>query len=538
MGPEGRDCVEPAFDTVIVGSGINSLVCAALLTQQGQRVCVLERNDVLGGCIRTEELTRPGFKHDTLSTLFPLFVTAPHFASLRTPLQRTGTEFVNVANPTGVLLPDGRAAVFARDREHNAAEFGRLAPQDRQGFLDAMREVERHRDLTFTLLGAELWNWSTLGRLLRHAWQVGQQSMGTYCSKGLASCRAWLSSEFSSEVSRALIAPWVLHVGLGPDCGGSALMSKVILFTLEAAGSPMVRGGSAALVESFEKIITQGGGECRAGAHADRIVISAGTARGVLLRTGEAIRARVAVVCNVTPGQLYSGLLRDEPRADVHRADAARYRFGRAEMQIHLALDEPPQWPDERLAGVAMLHVTPGMDAVSRAVAEAERGLLPSEATIVVAQPVVVDPSRAPPGKSILWIQLQELPRRIGGDARDEIEAPHDGGWTAEVRERYADRIVERLTRQVRNLSGSIIGRHVIGPADLERLNINLVGGDPYSGDCAQDQFLLWRPFFAQKNHRTPITRLYHIGASSHPGPGLGGMSGYLVARRIARTGS
>ncbi|MGH8140823.1 MAG: phytoene desaturase family protein [Steroidobacteraceae bacterium] len=524
----------PTFDTLIVGSGINSLVCAALLTQRGQRVCVLERNDVLGGCIRTEELTRPGFRHDTLATLYPLFVTAPHFPALQAPLRARGAEFVNVENPTGVLMPDGRAAVFTRDRERNAEEFGRLAAQDRYAFLNAMQEIERHADLSFHLLCDEPWSCSTLRRMLHHGWRRGAESMGVYCGKALASCRSWLTSEFSSDVSRALIAPWVLHVGLGPTSGCSALMAKIVLFTLEAAGSPMVLGGGALLVEAFKTLIQDGGGECRVSAEVDRVLTSAGTACGVLLKAGEEIRARVAVVCNVTPGQLYGTLLREETRLDAYRLQASRYRFGRAEMQIHLALDGPPEWPEERLAGVAMLHLTPGMDAVTRAVDEADRGLLPAEATIVVAQPTAVDPTRAPPGKSILWIQLQELPSRIAGDAKAEIDVRSEGRWTAEIGERYADRIIDRLTHQIPNLARSIVGRHVISPADLERMNVNLVGGDPYSGDCSQDQFLLWRPFFAQKRHRTPIRGLYHIGAATHPGPGLGGISGYLVARQIA----
>jgi phytoene dehydrogenase-like protein len=226
-------------------------------------------------------------------------------------------------------------------------------------------------------------------------------------------------------------------------------------------------------------------------------------------------------------------LLRDDASVTDHRSAAARYRFGRGEMQIHLALSEPPDWPDEKLSTVAMLHVTPGMPAVMRAVNEADRGMLPSEATIVVAQPVAVDPTRAPPGKSILWIQLQELPSRILGDAAGQISAPAGGVWNEEIRERYADRIIARLARQIPNLARSIVGRKVISPVDLEILNINLTGGDPYSGDCSLDQFLLWRPFFKQKNHQTPVQGVYHVGASTHPGPGLGGMSGYLVANRI-----
>src|SRR5436305_2223192 len=206
-------------------------------------------------------------------------------------------------------------------------------------------------------------------------------------------------------------------------------------------------------------------------------------------------------------------------------------------MQIHLALDELPQWTSpeaERLARTALLHVTPGLDGVSRAVNEAERGLLPAEATVVVGQPTTVDPSRAPTGKSILWIQLQELPWHVKGDAAGEIDTK-DGTWTDELRERYADRIQARLARHIPNLESSIVGRAVLGPHDLERLNVNLRHGDPYGGALSLDQNFLWRPFPRSPGHATPVERLWHVGASTWPGPGLGAGSGTLVAQALLR---
>jgi phytoene dehydrogenase-like protein len=210
-----------------------------------------------------------------------------------------------------------------------------------------------------------------------------------------------------------------------------------------------------------------------------------------------------------------------------------RYRYGRGEMQIHLALSEPPRWEgDERLARTAIVHLTPGLDGVSQAVNEAERGLLPAEATIVVGQPLTVDPSRAPAGKGLIWIQLQELPWRVKGDAGGELETV-DGSWTEELRERYADRIVARLGRHISNVESSTVGRRVLSPADLAAANVNLAYGDPYAGSLALDQNFLWRPFPASPGHATAVERLWHIGASTHPGPGLGAGSGTLVAKEL-----
>ena len=199
-------------------------------------------------------------------------------------------------------------------------------------------------------------------------------------------------------------------------------------------------------------------------------------------------------------------------------------------MQIHYALNSPPKWKQPELAKVALLHLTSGLDGVSKAVNEAERGMLPVEPTICVGQPTAFDPSRAPEGKAILWLQLPEAPRRIKGDAKGEIAVPADGQWTEAVREAYAGRVEAILGHHIEGFEASVIKRRCYSPADLEAMNINLVGGDPYGGYCGIDQFFLWRPLRGTVNHQTPVKRLYHIGASTHPGPGLGGGSGFLLA--------
>ena len=254
-----------------------------------------------------------------------------------------------------------------------------------------------------------------------------------------------------------------------------------------------------------------------------RILVSGGRATGVVLTGGETVDATRAVVAGVTPTQLYGALLRERDVPAEVSAAAARYRYGRAGMQIHIAMDEPPRWkgPDaERLARTAIVHVTPGLDGVSRAVNEAERGLLPAEATIVTGQPCAVDPSRAPDGKWIVWMQLQELPAgRVRDDAAGELDVG-DGTWTEKLREAYADRIVGRLGESIENLASATLKRVVLSPVDLEALNPNLVDGDIYAGSCALDQNLLWRPFAQAPGHRTTVEGLWHVGASTIRAPG------------------
>jgi phytoene dehydrogenase-like protein len=226
-------------------------------------------------------------------------------------------------------------------------------------------------------------------------------------------------------------------------------------------------------------------------------------------------------------------LLKSWPGAAPQRAEARGFVHGKGNMQIHYALKSAPQWHDPELGKVALLHLTPGLDGVSKAVNEAERGMLPAEPTICLGQPTAFDPSRAPDGKAILWMQLPEAPRHIKGDAAGEIAAPADGRWTESVREAYADRVERLLSRHIPDFASLVLGRRCYSPADLEAMNVNLVGGDPYGGACTIDQFFLWRPLRAGANHDTPVKRLYHIGASTHPGPGLGGGSGFLLASAL-----
>ena len=522
-----------SFDCIIVGSGINSLVCAAILARKGRSVCVLERNDYLGGCIRTEQLTASGFSHDVLSAVHPLFVTSPGYAELQDALHDNGLEYTNNGSPTGVLLPDGRSLILTTSREDNMKNFESLAAGDGEAYQRSMALIDNNAELIFGLLGGNMWGFSTAKLLLSNVWKKDLQTTASFFGEAMQTCRSWLEDSFQSDLLRALLAPWILHTGLGTESSFSALMGRLIPYTLEQVGNPVVKGGSYKLVEAFEKVVEAHGGKFQRNTHVTRIITKDGRAVGVETTDGTHYLGSRAVICNVTPTQLYQDLLAPADVSETVLQQSRSYRYGRGDMQIHLALDEPPQWPDDEFKNVIMLHLTSGLDAVSRAINEADRGLLPDSATIVVAQPTAVDPSRAPDGKWILWIQLQELPRNIKGDQRGEIQIPADGQWNESVREQYADRIISRLAEQIPNLERSIVGRHVVSPADLEARNINLVGGDPYSGECSIDQFMFWRPLRATRGHRTPVRNLYHIGASTHPGPGLGGVSGYLVAKAL-----
>jgi phytoene dehydrogenase-like protein len=512
----------PEHDAVVIGSGINSLACAALLARGGWSVRVLEREDELGGCIRTAELTEPGYLHDVFSAWHPLWVGGAAHAELGDELAARGLEYLNTEHPTATLYPDGEAAFLLRSTDENVAELG-------AEWRDAVESFVPNADLAFGVLGTELWSREGVSLGLRALRRLGRRGAVEFTGGVLSSGRDWLTETFPSERVHGLLAPWVLHTGLGPDTAASGFMAQVIAVAVQEGGMPIPRGGGARLVDALVRLIEDHGGVCETGRDVERVVVRDGHATGVRVAGGEELGAARAVIANVTPTQLYGRLL------DGHDELGRRFRYGRSEMQIHFALSEPPRWEgDERLARTAVVHLTPGLDGVSRAVNEAERGLLPAEATVVVGQPLTMDPSRAPEGAGLLWIQLQELPWHVKGDAAGELETG-DGTWTEELRERYADRIQARIARHVPNLESSIRKRVALSPADLQAANVNLQQGDPYSGALALDQNLLWRPLPASPGHQTRVTNLWHIGASTHPGPGLGAGSGTLVAKRLLR---
>ncbi len=522
-------------DAVIVGSGINSLACAALLARAGWGVRVLERSSTLGGAIQTAELTEPGFRHDVFSAWHPLWVGGAAHALLGAELAQLGLEYLNTEHPTGTAYPGGGSAFLTTSTGRNAAELDRHAAGDGDAWRRTIESFGAEAELAFGVLGTELWSGAGAGLALKAYRRLGRRGLAAFGGELVQSSRDWLTETFQSEEGRGLLAPWVLHTGLGPDGATSGFMNRVIAFAIEAGGMPIPRGGGARLVEALVRVIEGHGGRCEAERDVERVLVGDGQATGVRLDDGETITATRAVICNVTPRQLYGTLLADGDVPGPVAEAGRRFRFGRSEMQIHFALSEPPRWDgDERLGRTAIVHLTPGLNGVSRAVNEAERGLLPAEATVVVGQPLAIDPSRAPEGRGLLWIQLQELPWHIKGDAAGELDVGN-GAWTEELRERYADRIQARIARHVPNLEASILRRVTLSPADLQAANVNLECGDPYSGSLALDQNFLWRPFAEQPGHKTPVERLWHIGASTWPGPGLGAGSGTLVAQELLR---
>lgn len=516
-------------DHVIIGSGINALVAGAMLSLKGDRVLMLEREAVPGGCLRTEEITLPGFRHDVMAATWVLFMTSPAGAALGPHLARHGFDYCHTPHPTAVIRPNGEALVLTTDRAKNVAALNALAAGDGDRHAADVGGVEGDAPFLFALLGGSLWSWPTAKLLWGQVRKKGLRGLAAWFGRALVPARGWLETGYQGAAVQALHAPWVLHCGLTPESTYSGQMGKVIAFALEAAGAPIVKGGSGQAVAAFRALIEEKGGEIRTGADVDRILVANGKVRGVALAGGEEI-ACGSVLASVAPGQLQDRLLR-EVNLPEDRTAAAAFRHGRGNFQLHYALDRHPEWLSRGLDDVALIHLADGIDSVSKSANEAERGMLPATPTICVGQPHRLDPTRCPEGKAILWLQIPDAPRIVKGDAGGEIAT--DGQWTEATREAFADRIEAILSRHIKDFANIKLARRAYSPADLQAMNVNLVGGDPYGGLCTIDQFFIFRPYPHSTNGTGPVRGLIHIGASTHPGPGLGGGSGFLAAKRL-----
>ena len=518
------------FDAVIVGSGINALVAGAMLAKEGWSVALCERNATPGGAMHTSTEHVPGFTIELLSSWHPLFMGGPAYAVLADDLAKRGVTYVNTPMPTGVVCADG-SGFLPTDPEAAAAEFARLG--DLEAWNATMADFGSKANLAFGLLGTDFWRRSAL----KFGWgayrQLGRQDLVASGAELLEPAAPWADRTFSNPVTKALLVPWALHNGLGPDDAASAFITKVIGAAIAMGGMPIPVGGGRTLVDALVGIVTDAGGALLLNADVMTVNTTGTKATGVTLADGQVLEAKRAVIASVTPGALYGGLLAGAAVEPKRKAAAEQFRFGRAGFQIHIAMSEPPRWAgDERLGETALVHVLDSMDSLSESVNAANRGWLPRRPTIVVGQPATIDPSRVPEGKGLLWIQLQENPRHVKGDLAGQIDVG-DGTWTPQLRDAYAERVISQLEPHITNIRSAAIAQFNLGPADLNAMNVNLVGGDPYSGDCRVDQYAAWRPLTTATGHGTGIDGLWHIGASTHPGPGLGGGSGYLVAQRL-----
>ncbi|OYO25043.1 dehydrogenase [Enemella dayhoffiae] len=515
------------FDAIVVGAGINGMVAAAELAGAGWRVCLVDNHDRIGGFIASDEVTEPGFVHDTFSSWHPLFHIGAAFAELGDDLARHGLRYRNTEGVlTGSLGPESVAVVH---RDPALTVQGFADPADGQAYLAALDRLGGDIDAIGALLGIELRSPAALGPVGKLLRRGGQARLEAWGRDTATSGRNWAANHFRGAEVDQLWSPWLLHAGLNPDSASGGLMMPLLAATMHGAGLPVVEGGAGNFVVAMERLLRERGVEIRTGVTVDRLLVTGDRVIGVSAG-GESLRATRAVLASVTPDVLWNKLLPGTGHA-AERAEAKAYRFGRGAMQIHVSLDKPLQWSASELAGAPLVHLSTGSASTGIACAEASAGLLPRRPTVVVGQQFLLDPSRVPEGRGQLWLQLQEVPFAPVGDAAGKLDTRQ--GWTGELVDGYLDRVLDLVEEFAPGTRASVRRVVALAPTDLAAWNPNAANGDPYCGSAELDQNLLWRPGPRTSRHRTKVPGLWHIGAATHPGPGLGGGSGHIAAQGL-----
>jgi phytoene dehydrogenase-like protein len=519
------------YDAIVIGAGHNGLAAAVHLAAKGWKVAVVERADEPGGAVKTRAVTLPGFQHDLFAMNLGLFAGSPFFAAYKDGLVKHGLEFSGADDCFASAFPDGTWLGVSRNVSATAARIAAFSAKDAERWRSMASEFPQEAAHIFPLLGAPMPSWS-MARSLWNSYRVkGGAWFGDLIRLVLSSSREFLDGDFESEKLKVMMAAWGMHLDFSPDVAGGALFAYLESMAEQSFGMAIGRGGAATVINALVAYFKELGGELHLGRTVERVEINNSRASGIRLAGGETVAAQRAIIANVHPRIVFGQFLVKDPARASFDARIARFRSGPSTMMIHLALSGLPDWTaGHELKRFAYVHLAPSLAAMSATYTQAMAGLLPDEPVLVVGQPTAIDPTRAPHGKHVLWVQVRALPAAIRGDAAGIIKATH---WD-DAKEAYAARVMDLLERYAPGLSGKILGRAVFSPLDLERENPNLIGGDSTSGSHHLDQNFLMRPVFGWSRYKTPVRNLYLCGASTWPGAGVNAGSGFMLAKMLA----
>ena len=491
---------------IVVGAGPNGLAAAIRLAEAGYPVTVLEAADHPGGAVRTEQLTLPGFHHDTFSSVYPAGAASPVFARL--PLERHGLRWTHPEACYAHPLPGGRAVALYRDLERTEESLEAMASGDGRrwrAFVAPM--LEGFDAIRATMLSA-FPPVAGASRLLTDLGPVGAARFGSLIAgsaKGLA------RRLFVAGGSRAWLYGSAGHADASPARAGSAAAIVYLNLMGHAVGWPSPTGGAERLTEALVGYLRECGGEVRTDAFVELIDAAHGRARGVRVAGGERIAADL-VVADVMPHAL--ARLAGDALPWTYRSLLRRYRYGPATVKVDWALDGPIPWEASAPRTAGTVHVAGGDEELIQALGDTGNRL-PDRPFLLLGQQSLADPSRAPAGRHTAWAYTR---------------APQTGiDWSAEL-----DRVVERIEAQVERFAPGfrdlILARHVMGPAELQRRDRNLVGGDVGGGSYRLRQ-VIFRPVPRLSPYRTPLRGLYLGSAAAFPGGAVHGVPGDAAAR-------
>lgn len=456
----------------VVGSGPNGLAAAIVLAQAGLRVDVFEAEAIPGGAVRTMELTQPGFWHDFGSAVHPLGAGSPFFSSL--PLQQHRLEWIY--SPTALAHPhdDATAVLLDRDLDRMAEDLGADGPAWRA----LMRPfVEHWSEFAPEVLGP-------VPIIPKHPWLMARFGVDAiFTAKGIA-------ARFRNERTRALFAGLAAHSFLALDEPLSGAFGMLMAITIHAVGWPIPRGGSQSLTNALSSYLATLGGTVRTSSPVESL---------------EDLADYSLILCDLTPRQLLT--IGGQRFTESYKQSLKRFRYGPGVFKVDYAVSQPVPWTASECLRAATVHLGGSFEEIAMSEKAARKGQFCERPFILLVQPTLFDPSRAPAGKHIVWAYCH-VPHGSSEDALPALE-----------------RQVERFAPGFRD---TVLARSVLKPADLESMDANLVGGDIGGGAMDIRQFL-FRPTW--RHYGTSAKNIYICSSSTPPGGGVHGMCGYHAAK-------
>jgi phytoene dehydrogenase-like protein len=505
------------YDAIVVGGGPNGLAAALRLAEAGWSVCLVEAGDDVGGAARTVESTLPGFKHDFGAAFFPLVGVAPAIADR--DLGAFGLRLRHAPLPAAHPFPGNRAIALGRSGDETAASIDKAHLGDGAAWK---RLDEELGDAFVPFLRAQMVRWPAAAgvELLRRL--GGVDRVFEFVRLALQGASA-VAERFESDEARAFVVAPAMHADLQPELPGTGVYALLLAFLGQRFGMPVAEGGAGAITAALAAALRAQGGVIRTGQRVDRIVVERGRAVGVEAG-GAALSASRAVIAAIDT-QAVIRLAGPESFPPVALAQVWRWRRGLGTFKVDWALDGPVPWAAEECRRAAVVHVGDSVQAMSKGAWEATYGLLPARPTLVVGQPSLADPSRAPAGRHTLW-GYAHVPAAPTGDA---LRPRARGGW-ARSAEPFLERVEAGIEAHAPGFRELVAGRRAWTPDDLEAADESLVGGDITAGSFAIDQQLVFRPGPAWWRWGTPLKGLYLGGAGVPPGGGVHGACGDLAA--------
>ncbi|GAA2898144.1 NAD(P)/FAD-dependent oxidoreductase [Pseudonocardia halophobica] len=507
-----------SYDAIVIGAGHNGLISANYLARAGKKVVVLEARDVVGGACTTEELI-PGAKWSSCAFIQGLL--RPEIIT-ELELAKYGLEMYQTEAMEVVIFDDASHMFMWKDMDRTLKELEKFSKTDAKAYLDFGVRIKKFAQIITPFLMKPP---TSRSEVLAAFEAEGAEDL--FDEFVLSSTKDLLDRYFHSEHIKGLFTFFgMISVWGGPSTPGTGYVyghHSVGEFEGHLGQWGLVKGGMGGITLAMTRAAEAHGAVVRTGAPVQQVLVSGTKVTGVRLKSGEEILAPV-VLSNADPARSILQLL---PKGTVKPSieKAVQQYDNRGSMaRIHLLVDELPEYIGFP-AGQGPQHEAQAIMGASvenfeRAWEAQRRGELPEDFVIEAMIQSVTDPGLAPEGKHTLTLGVQQLPFELKGTTWDEM------------RDKFADAVLQVLFRYAPNLRDHILDRVVITPLDLER-DYGLTGGNIFHGAMFLDQLFGSRPAPELADYRTPVTGYYLCGSGTHPGGGVMGANGHNAAKVV-----